>query len=79
MVTPHVSAVSSNGADAEVQVTLADPLFLTPLTCLLSLIPRKPGMTASVDIMIQHMDNVLTVPLFMSWTIAITRQRCYFS
>ncbi len=43
----------------------------------------KPGMTANVDIMIQHVDNVLTVPLVavmddgdvpLTWLLLVTRR-----
>ena len=57
-VVTHVSAVSSSGADASTS-------YDSPGRSIVSYTDAsiKPGMTANVDIMIQHMDNVLTVPL----------------
>ena len=65
-VVTHVSAVSSNGADAGASYDNPGRSIVSYTVDLLISSPDasiKPGMTANVDIMIQHMDNVLTVPL----------------
>ena len=65
-VVTHVSAVSSNGADAGASYDSPGRSIVSYTVDLLISSPDasiKPGMTANVDIMIQHMDNVLTVPL----------------
>ena len=65
-VVTHVSAVSSNGADAGASYDNPGRSIVSYTVDLLISGPDasiKPGMTANVDIMIQHMDNVLTVPL----------------
>ena len=64
----HVSTVSSSGGDTSgmsydgrghaIVTYDVELLIETPDASI------KPGMTASADIMIQHMENVLTVPLF---------------
>ena len=64
-VVTHVSAVSSNGADAGASYDSPGRSIVSYTVDLLISNPDasiKPGMTANVDIMIQHMDNVLTVP-----------------
>lgn len=65
-VVTHVSAVSSSGADASTSYDSPGRSIVSYTVDLLISSPDasiKPGMTANVDIMIQHMDNVLTVPL----------------
>jgi len=65
-VVTHVSAVSSNGADAGASYDSPGRSIVSYTVDLLISNPDasiKPGMTANVDIMIQHMDNVLTIPL----------------
>ena len=65
-VVTHVSAVSSNGADAGASYDNPGRSIVSYTVDLLISSPDasiKPGMTANVDIMIQYMDNVLTVPL----------------
>ena len=65
-VVTHVSAVSYNGAEAGANYDSPGRSIVSYTVELLISSPDasiKPGMTANVDIMIQHMDNVLTVPL----------------
>ena len=65
-VVTHVSAVSSSGAEAGANYDSPGRSIVSYTVELLISSPDasiKPGMTANVDIMIQHMDNVLTVPL----------------
>ena len=65
-VVTHVSAVSSSGADSSTSYDSPGRSIVSYTVDLLISSPDasiKPGMTANVDIMIQHMDNVLTVPL----------------
>ena len=67
-IVTHVSTVSSSGGDTSGMsydgrgraiVTYGVELLIENPDASI-----KPGMTASADIMIQHMENVLTVPLF---------------
>lgn len=64
----HVSTVSSSGGDTSgMSYDGRGRAIVTYDVELLIENPDasiKPGMTASADIMIQHMENVLTVPLF---------------